>query len=115
MITVNTPVNDKILPTDPHEAVSLMIDITERLTELMANESEAVTYTDKAMFIEANEEKSRLANMYEKAAAEFHTRLNEFKGVDKNLIDHLDQIQKKLGDRAHANIATLETAAIANS
>lgn len=115
MITINTPVNAAILPSDPQEAVRLMIDITERLSELMADESEAISYTDKNLFVDANEEKQKLASMYEKAAEEFHKRIAEFKGVDSDLIDHLDREQKKLGDRAQANMISLENAAIKNS
>jgi hypothetical protein len=107
--------NIKILPLDAEESVRIMIDITERLCELMDDERYSVAVTDGNMFVAANEEKKKLADLYEQAAGEFRKRLNEFRTVDKDLLDRLDQIQQKLKELTQSNMDILETAATTNS
>ncbi|MDB5491695.1 MAG: hypothetical protein JWO78_1544 [Micavibrio sp.] len=107
--------NIKILPMDATESVRVMIDITERLCELMDDERYSVAVTDGNTFVAANEEKQKLADIYEQAAGEFRKRLNEFRGVEPDLLDHLDQTQKKLKELTSSNMDILETVAPTNS
>ena len=110
-----TPPKAKVLPASPEDAINKLIDITEQLMDLMEDESRSVALNDTVLFLSTNKEKDRLAEMYKQAAAEFHTRIEEFRTTDKALIEQLERAQNKLGDLTQANMHTLETATIANA
>jgi hypothetical protein len=52
--------------------------------------------------------KEGVADMYEKAAAEFRGRLEEFRQVDKILINRLQEAQDNLGQSTKNNLALLD-------
>ena len=51
--------------------------------------------------------KEHVADLYEQAASEFRARLNEFRQVDKALMDKLEKAQKSLGQSTKNNLALL--------
>lgn len=97
----------QILSNEPRQAVEDMITITEELIARIEIETNAVATNDGTTFTTNEENKEYVANIYEKAAAEFHARIGEFKKVDKGLIEKLDAVQKSLGQTTKNNLKLL--------
>jgi len=100
--------NKKILSDDPRQAVEEMITITEELVARMEIESHAVSTNDGTAFTMNEDNKEHVADIYEKAAAEFHRRINHFKKVDKALIEQLNAAQASLKQTTDNNLKLLE-------
>jgi hypothetical protein len=109
---INAP---RALPQEPQAAILALIDITERLCTLMEDESRAIAMSDKVLFITANQDKQKLADLYEQGAREFKHRVEDFRTVSKALIDRLEEAQQRLGELTRANVDLLETAATGNA
>lgn len=105
----------KILPSDPEMAVRKMIDITQRLIVLMEDESRAVAMNDTVLFLAANKDKQKLADLYQHGAQEFHDRIEDFRPVEQSLIHELERAQDELGAITKANMDSLEKASIASA
>lgn len=103
-----TKQDKKILNDDPRQAVEEMIVITEELVARIEIETHAVSTNDGTTFSTNEESKEYVANVYEKAANEFHKRLDEFESVDKALIAKLETVQKSLGQTAKNNLKLLD-------
>jgi hypothetical protein len=98
---------EQILATDPRQAMEEMIKITEELEARIEIESNAVATNDGTVFTTNEESKEHVADIYERAAAEFHLRLNEFRQVDKGLIEKLEKAQASLGQSTKNNLTML--------
>ncbi len=98
----------KILSSEPRQAVEEMLKITEELVARMEMETTAVATNDGTAFTMNEENKEHVADVYAKAADEFHARIHEFRQVDKSLIAKLDAAQKSLGQSTKNNLALLE-------
>ena len=96
-----------ILSKDPRQAVEEMIKITEEIEARVEIESNAVAGNDGTTFTTNELNKEYVANMYEQAAAEFRSRLEEFRQVDKNLMQKLEKAQNSLGQSTKNNLALL--------
>lgn len=96
-----------ILDRDPRRAVEEMIKITQELESRIEIETGAAASNDGTTFITNEQNKEYLANMYEQAAAEFRARLEEFRSVDRALLDKLQTAQDSLGQSASNNLALL--------
>lgn len=96
------------LSSDPRRAVEEMITITEELIARIEIETNAVATNDGTTFTTNEENKEHVANIYEKAAAEFHARIPEFKKVDRALIEKLNAAQQSLGQTTKNNLKLLE-------
>lgn len=99
---------NNLLSADPRQAVEEMIKITEELTARIEIESNAVAINDGTTFTMNEMNKEQVAEMYQKAANEFHQRLNEFREVDAGLIQKLEAAQQSLGQSTKNNLALLE-------
>lgn len=98
----------QILANDPRQAVEEMITITEELVARIEIETNAVATNDGTTFTTNEGNKEHVANIYKKAADEFHGRIHEFKDVDKDLIAKLDAAQKSLGQSTKNNLKLLK-------
>jgi len=98
---------EHILDADPRQAVEEMIKITEELEARVEIETSAVASNDGTAFTTNEMNKEYVADLYEKAASEFRARLNDFRQVDKTLLDKLDKAQKSLGQSTKNNLAML--------
>ena len=103
-----TEENKQILSNEPRQAVEEMITITEELIARMEIETNAVATNDGTTFTMNEENKEYVANVYEKAAAEFHKRLHDFEQVDKVLITKLSDAQNSLGQTTNNNLKLLK-------
>ena len=97
-----------VLPKDPRQAVEDMIKITEELVARMEIETNAVAINDGTTFTMNEMSKEETADRYQKAAAEFHARLNEFKSVDRSLLTKLDEAQASLKQSTESNLKLLK-------
>lgn len=97
-----------LLSREPRQAVEEMIKITEEMAARIEMETSAVATNDGTTFTTNEMNKEAVADMYEKAAAEFHTRLEEFRQVDKTLINKLQEAQNALGQSTKNNLKLLE-------
>ena len=100
--------NKQILANEPRQAVEEMITLTEELVARIEIESNAVATNDGTTFTTNEPSKEHVADLYSKAADEFHGRIHEFKGVDKALIAKLDAAQKSLGQTTKNNLKLLK-------
>ena len=98
----------QILSTDPKQAIKDMITITEELVARIEIETSAVATNDGTTFTMNESNKEHVADVYEKAAAEFRARVPEFRKVDKTLIAKLEEAQKSLGQSTKNNLKLLE-------
>lgn len=102
----NTPIetaNDNILPSDAHMAMQKMIKISNELVTVAETETQKLVQDDMLGFAMLQDEKEVLLNHYVKASQEFQERLEDFRGLDKRLLDRLDVAQKALGERTKSN------------
>ena len=99
---------ETILSKEPRQAVEEMLKITEELVARIEIETSAVATNDGTTFTMNEMNKEHAANMYTKAANEFHQRIDEFKGVDQGLVDKLEAAQKSLGQTTKNNLSLLE-------
>lgn len=97
-----------ILPKEPEAAIRKMIAVTEALTVCMEQETNAAAMNDAVAFSVAEEAKGRAAEIYQKAAAEFQARVEDFKGQDQALVDQLEASQHMLGEATQKNINLLK-------
>jgi hypothetical protein len=74
----------------------------------MEIENNALATSDGTTFAMNEDNKEHVVDVYEKASAEFHKRLGEFKKVDKALIDKLVQAQESLKQTAASNLKLLD-------
>ena len=98
---------ENILSKESRQAVEEMIKITEELEARVEIESNAVATNDGTVFTTNEMNKEFVADLYEKAAAEFRARLDEFHQVDKVLLQKLEAAQASLGQSTKNNLALL--------
>ena len=103
-----TKENKKILSEEPRQAIEEMITITDELVARMEIETHALATNDGTTFTTNEENKEHVAGLYEKAAEEFHKRVNEFKKMDKGLIEQLNLAQDSLKQTTTNNLKLLE-------
>lgn len=95
---------NKILPQEPDDAVQKMIDITKECLNFASGEDESITRNDLVHFAVNEQDKGQAYAFYERAAHEFHERLDELKGnVNPILITELQRLQLQLREQAENN------------
>lgn len=82
-----------ILPENVNDALHRMIELTQEMRHLVDMESAAMIAKDADMLKTAVARKDDLAATYEKAAQEFHARLEEFRGADPAQLEELVNLQ----------------------
>lgn len=91
------------LPSEPQEALQQLIQISEKLLMLTQKEAEALALNDLLGFAIMQGEKEVLVNTYVDTSAAFRNRIEDFRQVDPELLDKLNNIQKKLGKLSRQN------------
>ncbi len=95
--------NDNVLPSDAHMAMQHMIKISNELVTVAETETQKLVQDDMLGFAMLQDEKEILIGKYVQASKEFQGRLEDFRGLDKRLLDRLDIAQKALGERTKSN------------
>lgn len=91
------------LPAEKSQAIGLLIRLTNNLVTLAEREARALAHNDMLAFAILQDEKSLVTEHYMKASEEFRSRLEDFRGTDKNLLDRLEQLQKLLSEKTSNN------------
>lgn len=102
------------LPEDPAEAVKYLIQIGLNLEGALIEEFKALEKRDSKEFQTAQEKKNRRFITYDQAAAEFRYNLEKHKEVETNLLNQLEQIQKKIKEQSQKNLDVM-TALLENA
>lgn len=97
-----------LLPADPVIAVHKMIKFSKALVEMAERESQALVQNDMLTFAILQDEKEKLGAQYTAASEEFRQRLEAFRRVDRALLMRLEQLQRALGEKSHANNMIVE-------
>lgn len=92
-----------ILPQDPTEAVTVMMEITKRLLIAMQEEARAIQIKNEVAMLDVETLKNKLVPMYEMAAEEFRARAADFKDVAPHLLHDLQEVQTELAQVARDN------------
>lgn len=98
----------QILDDEPRKAVEDMLKITEELMARLEIETNALATNDGTTFTMNEMDKEHVAEIYQQAAGEFHSRLLEFKRVDKKLIQKLNAANASLKSSTKSNIRVLD-------
>ncbi|MEM9469892.1 MAG: hypothetical protein AAF988_06995 [Pseudomonadota bacterium] len=100
--------NETILSQEPRQAIQDMLTITEEMTARIELETAALAQNDGTSFTMNEPEKEHVAEVYDKAAAEFHARLEELNNVDNALMEKLKAANESLKQSTANNIRLLE-------
>jgi len=101
--TVHSAGTNALLSPDSDRAVQQMIMLSQKLVSMAETETQNLIQNDIFSFAVLQDEKEKVANSYVKASAEFRKRLNEFRGIDRSLLDRLDTLQQDLAQRTKSN------------
>ena len=102
-IETHTEEAKAVLPEDTTQAMNTLIRLTKSLCLMADREASAIAHSDMMALAILQDEKDELADQYIRACSEFRSRMEDFRGVDKALLDRLDKLQAELGERAHSN------------
>ncbi|MCC7305724.1 MAG: hypothetical protein IT558_05635 [Alphaproteobacteria bacterium] len=91
------------LPAQPVAAVQHLIRITTSLMRVAEKETQSLLLGDTMAFAILQYEKEKLAGDYVRSSEEFRSRLEEFRNVDKRLLDQLEKQQKDLAEKSRDN------------
>jgi len=96
------------LSTEPRQAMQDMLTITEELTARLEMETAALATNDGTAFSMNEPDKEHVIDIHQKAAAEFHARLEEFQNVDQALMSKLEAANDGLRQTMANNLKMLE-------
>ena len=91
------------LPQDRTIMLNTLIRLTQNLSNLADREAQALAQNDMLTFAILQDEKTLVAEQYASTSEEFRTNINFYRGVDANLLDRLDALQKDLGEKTRSN------------
>ena len=107
-----------ILSNDPTAAIRQLITLSRKLCQFADQETNALAMGDMMRFAYSQQDKEKLAQEYTAASEEFRARLEQFRGVDKTLLNELDKLQSELKKKSEDNnviIRQLRDRAITNT
>lgn len=96
------------LPADPSAALQHMIRVSQSLITVAEKQTQALLLSDTLAFSILQFEQDKLAIQYAEISAAFRARLEEFRGTDPKMLDHLVMLQKDLANISSANNALVE-------
>jgi hypothetical protein len=89
-------------------AVQRLIQITQSLVTIAEKETQSLLLSDMLAFSILQYEKEKLAERYVAASEEFRSRIEEFRALDRALLNKLERLQKDLGEKTRANNEMME-------
>ena len=92
-----------ILPENPVQAARTLIKISQSLLTLADRETQALIQSDFVTFSILQDEKELISMRYMKASKEFRDRLEDFRNLDRPLLDQMEDIQKQLTEKTLSN------------
>jgi hypothetical protein len=100
--------NQSTLPAAPVAAIQHLIRISQSLLTIAEKETQALLTNDMLAFSIMQYEKEKLAGSYTQASEAFRARIEEFRNIDRALLNRLEQLQKDLAIKAGDNNALVE-------
>lgn len=97
-----------MLVEDPNLAIKTIIKMTQSLIIMAEKESQALAKNDMLSLAILQDEKETITQRYVKISQEFRTRIEEFRGVDRNELDKLEKLQVELSNISKDNNAVLD-------
>jgi hypothetical protein len=101
----NTAQSTSSMPKDPKQAAEKLIKLSRSLVDLAERETQALVQNDIVTFAILQDEKEFLTGQYAAASEEFRSRLEEFRSLDRAVLARLEELQKRLAEKTHANNA----------
>ncbi|MBX2833875.1 MAG: hypothetical protein KTR28_02780 [Micavibrio sp.] len=96
------------LPTERTQAMNALIRATQNLINVAEREAQALALNDLLTFNLLQDEKASMADRYETYSKQFRKRLNEFRGMDRGLLNRLEKLQQTLGEKTATNTKVVE-------
>ncbi len=93
----------EVLPRQPVDAVLTVIKVTQSLLNLAERETQALLQNDALHLGIMHSEKEKLSERYAATAKEFRNRLNDFRRIDRGLLDKLEKAQVALAAKMSEN------------
>ena len=87
------------LPANATAAIQRLIQVSQKLVDLSERETQALLQRDMLTFAILQDEKESIANQYTQASEEFRARLEDFRNVEKPLLNRLELLQKNLAEK----------------
>ncbi|HQX26920.1 MAG TPA: hypothetical protein PKX38_03175 [Alphaproteobacteria bacterium] len=91
------------LPANATAAIQRLIQVSQKLVDLSERETQALLQRDMLTFAILQDEKESIANQYTQASEEFRARLEDFRNVEKPLLNRLELLQKNLAEKTQGN------------
>ncbi len=91
------------LPANATMAIQRLIQVSQKLLNLSERETQALLQRDMLAFAILQDEKESISRDYTKASEEFRARLEDFRNVEKNLLNRLEGLQKTLAEKTQGN------------
>jgi hypothetical protein len=91
------------LPANATAAIQRLIQVSQKLVDLSERETQALLQRDMLTFAILQDEKESIANQYTNASEEFRARLEDFRNVEKPLLNRLELLQKNLAEKTQDN------------
>ncbi len=91
------------LPANATAAIQRLIQVSQKLVDLSERETQALLQRDMLTFAILQDEKESIANQYTQASEEFRARLEDFRSVEKPLLNRLELLQKNLAEKTQGN------------
>ncbi|MBK9561637.1 MAG: hypothetical protein IPO54_00605 [Micavibrio sp.] len=91
------------LPANATAAIQRLIQVSQKLVDLSERETQALLQRDMLTFAILEDEKESIANQYTQASEEFRARLEDFRNVEKPLLNRLELLQKNLAEKTQGN------------
>ncbi len=107
-----------ILADDVPTALRKLITLTRGLIDFAQEEERALTLGDMIQLSAIQDSKEKMTFQYAQASAEFRSRLEEFRGADRALLNQLEKSQNDLNEKTQSNnilIEQLHQRALANT
>ena len=97
--------NDNRAPgaVSPAAAVQRLIQVSQKLVDIGERETQALLQNDIMTFSILQDEKESVTSQYTAASNDFRSRLEDFRGVEKNLLGRLETLQKNIAEKARSN------------
>lgn len=91
------------LPANATAAIQRLIQVSQKLVDLSERETQALLQRDMLTFAILQDEKESIASQYTRASEEFRARLEDFRNVEKPLLNRLETLQKNLAEKTQGN------------
>lgn len=92
-----------ILPAEKSQAIQMLVRVTQNLISLAEREAQSLTQNDLVTFAILQDEKAIVAEHYTRVSEEFRSKLNLYRGADKNLLNRLEKLQNDLAEKTRDN------------